>query len=515
MAVTRAQKASWLALLCNLAAVGAQTSTPFWTYTTRFQDYVSTSKYTYMDGDTSTYSYTYTKTIKSNVTPTSSAYSTSTYEYSYDDELQLVYAYYSDGAVAESDLELDYSATRYLPTTSDTATTVFRMPITYTAPASCPSAFTFSTDETVSVPTQVVDQVTPVSKSTGTPSTYLYYGASVTEIWFLSAGAAPLRTTTAYNYRYSIQNCEKPTSYSSYSGGYTSGGDYDDLSVCSWYSGCTSFKVWVIIIASIIPALFLLGFVESYFWFRRLMLGKGALRFGTICWICISLWVGCFTRTQSRRSPEDQKLLRQKWNNTKAGDAFKLWWRWGFRHAYPVPLLGQYSRNTVGIVPAGQPLPQIGQPAMMYGPGYMPPPGAPGAYYPNGQPMYPPPQGWSPAANGQPYPTPPPGQAYMPPPNGTVSYYGEQPKDVASVTEHTVSPVMPGTQAPPHSVPSPPVSTVVPEGHSTGVSEAPTPVDTHYHAGLNEAPTPVDMQHHARLPSQGPPPQGPPPARPT
>jgi hypothetical protein len=530
MATTRAQQASWLLLLINIAAVNAQTSTPFWTYTSRFVESISLSQYTFMAGDTTTYSDTSTRTVKSGVTPTVTAFSTSTYDslYGYDD-LQVVYAYYTDGAVPESDLEptfdySDYSRTRYQTTsTTDSLQTVIKMPVTYTAPASCPTSFTYSTDEIVSVPTQVIDQVTPTSKSTGSPYTYSYltYAISTTETWFLSPGAAPFHTSTAYNYKYSIASCEVPTAYPTLSGGYggggyTSGGSDDDIGICSWYSGCTSLKVWVIIIASIIPTLFILGFIENYFWFRRLMLGKGALRFGTISWICISLWVACFTRTQSRRSPEDQKLLRQKWNNTKASDAFKLWWRWGFRHAYPVPLLGQYSRNTVGIVPAGQPLPQMGQ-TVTYGPGFQPPPGAPGAVYPNGvapngQPYYPPPQGWVPASNGQTYPVPPPGQAYMLPPNGNVNYYGEQPKEAANITERTVSPPLPeNTQNAPYEVPSPPTSTV----------PSPPPA----HAGVNgnvaEAPSPVSTVQPTELPVMSgaqpaaPPPQGPLPPRPT
>jgi len=514
-----ARKASCLALLAGLATVHAQTRTTsstaaFWTYTSRMQDYVSPSAYTYFDGDTTTYSFTSTRDIKTGASPTVSPYSTSTrYSYYYDDDLEVVYAFYSEGSVPEADLEPTYDPSADLTSTStDTVYTVFRMPVTYTAPASCPTPFTVSVDETVSVPTVVRDQVTPTSKATGSVETFLTYGPTQTETWYLTAGGAPLVTSTAYNYKYYVADCSTPYSYSSYSyptsgsgGNYRSGGGDDDLTVCSWYSGCTNLRTWVIIIASIIPGLFLLGFLESWIWFRRLMLGKSALRFGTIAWICISLWVACFTRTQSKRSPEDQKLLREKWNQTGSFQAFKLWWKWGFRHSYPVPLLGQYSRNTIGIVPEGQPLPQMGQtPGPTYGPGFQPQPGAPGAYYPNGVPQngqayYPPPQGWSPGPNGQGYPMPPPGQVYMPPQNGAQTFYGEQPKDGSNVTERTVSPILPGTQAPyqaptsPATVPSPPAN----------VAEAPTP--PHQPVPSHQPPPLSDAQ----------PPPGPPPARPT
>ncbi len=43
--------------------------------------------------------------------------------------------------------------------------------------------------------------------------------------------------------------------------------------------------MWVIVVASVLPSLFLLGWVESFLWFRQLMPGRKALRFGTVCWI--------------------------------------------------------------------------------------------------------------------------------------------------------------------------------------------------------------------------------------
>ncbi|KAJ4299256.1 hypothetical protein N0V90_004500 [Kalmusia sp. IMI 367209] len=475
MAKVFARKTSWLALLAGSATVTAQSA--FWTYTSRFQDCYY--PYTYYDGDTTSMS-TWCD-IKSTVTPTVSPTSTSTYSYSTGD-LELVYAWYTSNAVAESDI-IPYS--RYDPdatTTTETTTStyhVFSMQVTYTAPTYCETPFTVTTNASVSVPTEVLDQVTPfmVITSTPTPTRRATY---VFETWYFSEGDVPFTSSDDYYYTAYVEECSLPyyaypTYTGSSSGGYgggTSGsgsgsgsGSSDDWEVCYLYSGCTSLKTWIIIIAALIPSLFVLGFFESYFWFRRLMLGKGCLRFGTIFWICISLWVACFTRTQSRRSPEDQKLLREKWKNTSFGTAIKLWFRWGFRHRYPVPLLGQYSRNTVGIVPEGQPLPVPG----------MPPPGA---FYPSGAPApgqgqvyYPPPQGWVPAPNGQGYPMPPPGQAYMAGANGAPQYYGEQSKEAPSVTTTTVSPVNGAPQPVPSPV-SPTLSSQPPPPH---VAEAPSP----------------------------------------
>lgn len=315
------------------------------------------------------------------------------------------------------------------------------------------------------------------------------------ETWFLPEGQAPFNSEDDYYYTEYIESCTTPYQYTGYdysytydpypsatgfggggsSGGGSSGGSGSYRSYCiSYYgSGCTDMKVWIIVIAVIIPALFILGIFESYFWFRRLMLGKGCLRFGTVSWICLSLWVACFTRSQSRRSPEDQKLLRENWKKTSFGTALKLWLKWGFKHRYPVPILGQYSRNTVGIVPEGQPLPMPGmvQTNGTYPGGPAPPPGA---FIANGQGQtyYYPQQGWTPGPNNQAYPMPPPGQAYMPGPNGVVQYYGEQPKNAPSVTTASVSPINGAPQPAPSPVspaasPQPPVP--------ANLAEAPTP----------------------------------------
>jgi hypothetical protein len=209
----------------------------------------------------------------------------------------------------------------------------------------------------------------------------------------------------------------------------------------------------------------------------------------------MSLWIACFTRSQSRRSPEDQKLLRQKWKETSFGTAIKLWFKWGFRHRYPVPLLGQYSRNTVGIVPEGQPLPAPGmvQTNNNY---YGGPPPPPGAFMPNGQgqPYYPPTQGWAAAPNGQGYPMPPPGQAYMPP-NGFVQYYGgEQTKNAPSITTTSVSPVNGAPQ--PAASPISPIAS--PQLHNPSAAEAPAAGQLPAHSTGPQAPAVAPAQ----LPTQ-------------
>lgn len=297
------------------------------------------------------------------------------------------------------------------------------------------------------------------------------------ETWYLSAGAAPFHSTSDYYYRYYIASCSTPPISRAYPTGSSSGGSgssgsgYSDDDMCYSYFCGTPYLTIIIVIASVIPALFLLGFVESWFWFRRLMVGKSAMRFGTVSWVFISLWVLCFTRMQDRRSAEDQKLLAEKWKNMSKGAAFKAWWKWGFRHRYPEELLGQFSKTTVGIVPPGQPL----YPAMAQAPGTVGP-AAPGQVYYYG----PPPPGWVQAPNG----------AFIPPQGYVYPQHGAISKDGSVVSHSPVSAMgHPPMQQTGNTMPAPPQPV-----HSA-------------QDGTHRSPSPVS-------PPSSPPPQGPLPSAP-
>lgn len=391
----------------------------FWTATIRYVPYVSEEPYTYtytyptLSASTTTYKYTDVATIKPTVTPTVTPTSTYFTSYYYSN-VAVVEEYYPTGAVAASDISTydrygdDYYSTKTASTKSTYSSTEYYMPVTMTAPASCPTIFTVATQaEITDIPSIVAPQLKPTSTEVSVSSGRSYDYEIQT--WYLTEGAAPFTSTDDIYYSYYIASCTPPPARST--GGSRSGGgsgsgsgsgsssDGDD----SWYdyrmcyfSGCTSVKTWIIVLATVLPGIFLLGFLESWFWYTRLMKGKSAMRGGTVCWILLSLWVLCFTRMQDARSKEDQKVLQQQWKDMPAGKKFKNW-SWGFRRRYPVPLLGQFSRQTVGIVPEGQPL----HPAMAQAPAgqvfyYGPPPGAPGwQQAPNGgAPGYAVPQGY-------------------------------------------------------------------------------------------------------------------------
>lgn len=498
---------------------GSASTSMFWTYTSRYADFPSPTTIT--RGSTiTTRTYTDLRTVKPHITPTGVPRSTSTYAQSYND-VQLIYQYFPIGAVAESDLvpEYDYSATR--TSTETTSYITFSMPVTMTAPASCPTQFTITTSASVTVPSMLYDQITPVSTVDGTLSTrtggYVYTYAT----WYLSPGAAPFTTTSDYYYRSYVAYCSvPPMARASPSSGLRSGGDdNNDSQYCyrySYYCG-TPLKTWIIIIASVIPALFFLGFLESWLWFRRLMRGKSAMRFGTVCWVLISLWVLCFTRMQDARSKEDQKLLQENWKKMGSGAAFKAWMKWAFRHRYPVPYLGQFSKQTVGVVPEGQPVhPAMAQAppgfAQGFPPGAPPPPGAPGQVY-----YYGPPAGWVPTPDGQGF-MPPPGYVH-PTPQQAGYYGGDLSKNGTSTSQSPVSTVGQPHQAfspPQQHAPVYPINTTLPHqatqaaypGLYTSNMSAPSPPPQ------GPVPTPPQTQAYAPPPhvNEAPvhPPQGPP-----
>lgn len=476
------------------------TTTPFWTYTSRLMESVSVSTFTRTYTTNRLYTYTTTRAVLPTVTPTATATSTSTSTNRYSD-MKIIYQYYATGAFAESDLvpERVYGSSTSTTTTTDTRI-IFSMPVTMTAPSSCPTQFTVTTSATVTVPSQVWPQVTPTSTKAGSSSVG-NYGTYTTQTWYLSAGAAPFTSTSDYYYRYYIASCSTPPGAFN-TGTRSGGGDSTSSSRCysSYYYCADTLKVWIIVIASVIPALFLLGFLESWFWFRRLMMGKSAMRFGTVSWVLISLWVLCFTRMQDARSTEDQKLLQEKWKNMGSGAAFKAWFKWGFRHAYPVEHLGQYSKQTVGVVPVGQPV----HPAMAQAPapGFQPgPPGAPGAPGAPGPVYYygPPPPGWIPTPDGQGFMPP---QGYQYPPPQQAGYYGPAvSKEGTTVSSSPVSALGP-QQQPYHQYPTPPQAPVSPAGQTPPQPQAPQPVYPAPNVAQMPAPTTASPATAPAVPAQ-------------
>lgn len=343
--------------------------------------------------------------------PTSAAESTTTYTDDYDD-VEMVMVYIDGDEVDSDDIMTDYY---YEDPYDSDSYTVYLMPLAMTAPASCESEFTYHTFTEVSVPTAVASAglLSPVSEEKSTTtydrSTYVYVSA------YLSSDAISLTEdiTDNYIYSYYVAYCTNPAVYfneytttstdtytdlfapeptATFGGGngFDSSGDASEstssrfgIEDCTSLMHCDWVTTGLIAIAAILPAIFFLGFLESYFWFRRLMTGKSTYRFGTFCWMLLFLPVICLTRRTPARDAEHQSSLKEQWKNTSFGTAVRLWFKYGFRHKYPVELLGEHPgyKNDFPVAPKqvdmqqpigyGPPPPNMapGQPPMVY---YMP-----------------------------------------------------------------------------------------------------------------------------------------------
>ena len=279
-----------------------------------------------------------TRTVKPYVTPTAAPIATTTYTRYYDD-VKVVELRLPEGSVDEADFipahddDYDYG----LPGLGRTTTnTVWIAPVTLSAPASCPTPFTVHTTATVRVDAAETATLRPTATKTYTG----LWGPAVT--MFLSAAPPGPPVTYGWDYEQYVAECERPPSYSSSSGG---GLKYDD-EICVRRSLCLTWGQWIIVLATVPPGLFVLGFAESFFWFRRLMRGRRALRLGTTCWVLISAWMLCATRQSPPRAEADWPALEAQWAAMPAAEKWRLWWKWGFRHKYPIDLLGPEPGST-------------------------------------------------------------------------------------------------------------------------------------------------------------------------
>ncbi|KAK8095068.1 hypothetical protein PG997_001753 [Apiospora hydei] len=356
MSRTFAGVAAWLPLLAfqahRVLAHAASTTTAYVvvTTTTTWDYYAATTELV-----------TTTRTAKSYYTPSAARVTaTSTYTNAMLD-LEVVQLYVPAGSVDNYDLVYDIGLGMPKYGGDGGTRTYWVSPITYTAPASCPTPFTVETTETISLAASQTAELHPTSTETSTgvwgPEETLFLSA-------LPSGASP-----AYgaHYREYIAKCEKPPS------GSRPSSSHGDTEVCLRLRGhlCMAWRYWVIALATVLPGLFVLGFLESFLWFRQLMRGRRALRLGTLCWTFCLGWVACFTRVSPARGVVDQPALVEQWKAMSAGQKWRLWWKWGFRHKYPVGLLGPDPRKMQfgGAVPVTkaeeeegiQPTPQVQQ----------------------------------------------------------------------------------------------------------------------------------------------------------
>ncbi|WAO91149.1 Hypothetical protein NCS54_00860400 [Fusarium falciforme] len=307
-----------------------------WLATTAVAQFTVTSNYVISKTTDEAFTRTSTLPLRPVVAPTGEVISVTTSTRSYNG-LEIVMRYFEPGEFASTDIQLTTSGTNL-----DGSFTYYYQGIVYTAPASCPTPFTVSTRTRIMIPSEVRSQFSPTSLAsrTGTHDN----GAVYTQVTaYLSDGAVRINAADASSdwlATYYLADCRNPTATDdSYWGNLEPGTSRDDP-VNDWLNEKSSVKPWAIALAAVFPSLFLLGFVESWFWFRRMMVGRGALRVGTICWILILPLLLLFVRYAPARRDSDQSELRIRWKTFSLGTRVKLWLRWGFRKSYPTELLG-------------------------------------------------------------------------------------------------------------------------------------------------------------------------------
>ncbi|KAJ6009487.1 hypothetical protein N7522_004503 [Penicillium canescens] len=307
--------------------------------------------------------------------------------------------------------------------------------VTYTAPSSCSytTSQTLITAIPINVPLDAEDLVHP-SMYTST-ITYQYNTYRYTRTMaLLDIDDIP---TSVFS---SASSFYKPSMYktcdSYYSSGrstYYSSGDDDSTSYagCSkfiWYLGSSEFSggyccsdgchyTWGIPPWGLGLAIFfgwfglflIIGLIESWFIFRRAMVGKKARRglpygFALLCPILSCLFL-ITVKKYPAKTPEEQAVLVANWKDMSGGRKLGMWLKYLFRRKDPAAVA--LARPGPGSVVAPYPPPGS----------WYPPPGAAGpvvppmAAYPSGYPPqgYPP-QGYPPHGP-QGYPTPPAAEA--------------------------------------------------------------------------------------------------------
>lgn len=280
--------------------------------------------------------------------------------------IEVVQVFVSSGGIPESEYATVTSTRDYYYTQTDYTTTDYYETFIYTAPTYCATSFVAAVERVISLPPELTKDVSIQTASTTVTS---YYGTTQTQVdATLATSFTPtgMALSSDYIFQRYLASCTNPYPYVTPSpqpsdgnsggdgnnnaptggSGGTGGNDnafgFDpDEDTCnSAWNDCGRLPYWGYIVATILPAAFLFGFVESYLWFGSMMQGHGALRFGTITWILLCLPVIFLTRHVPARSEADQTTFKEQWKGKKFGEKLSLWLHYGLRYKYPVHLLG-------------------------------------------------------------------------------------------------------------------------------------------------------------------------------
>ncbi|KAJ5118496.1 uncharacterized protein N7443_007428 [Penicillium atrosanguineum] len=238
----------------------------------------------------------------------------------------------------------------YGDTYSAYETTIYVVNFTYTAPTGCSTQWTTTTSATVTPPSSIEALLPRTATSTSfsvdktsspfSPTTYTYVYVWVEPTQIPSTSLACLSDESRPTDLYSGSKCQYTGSDNCgyYYGGYD-GSDEAWYNDSSWM-GISPLAIILICILGWVGLFFILGVIEAWVRFQRLMTGWQTRRGFPLFWAFMLLPVSlfclcCFRKGYRSRNAGDAAFLQQKWRDMSAWTKFKLFIIWGFRFKYP------------------------------------------------------------------------------------------------------------------------------------------------------------------------------------
>jgi hypothetical protein len=278
------------------------------------------------------------------------------------------------GSVAPLDSYYGYSR----DSDGNVHSTIFKVNLVYTAPEGCSTPWTSTVAAEVTPPYEIrnalprettgastsVDDTTPFQ-----PTTYYY------DVVYVEPTQVPSSTLSSLSYfsaptsvaggeacqwtsTHSMYNNGLSDGYYTSSDGYTYGNGYyyDDGNwfTSKWGLGVpiSGLAITLICVLGWLGLFLILGFIEAWVRFRRLMTGWQTRRGIPLFW-CFLVFpftlfcLFCFRKGFRARSREDAEILKKRWDAMPFGTKLKLYFLWGFRFKYP-PILGPVPARVKG-----------------------------------------------------------------------------------------------------------------------------------------------------------------------
>ncbi|RJE20021.1 hypothetical protein PHISCL_07632 [Aspergillus sclerotialis] len=234
--------------------------------------------------------------------------------------------------------------------------TVYKVNLTYTAPTGCSTQWTRTTAASVFPPAQIEDLLprTAVETSISIDSRIPFQPITNTyDVIFVDPTQLPSTSleSLSYSHRPTAMytggpHCEYYSDDYTYPSSSYYGYDGDDRGwfFDSYYMGISPFALTLTLTIGWVGLMIILGFIEAFIRFRRLMTGwqtrRGLPVFWSLTIMPITFLLLCFFRKGYRaRSQADAEILRRRWAAMSLGTKLRLFFVWGFRFKYP-PMLG-------------------------------------------------------------------------------------------------------------------------------------------------------------------------------